>query len=288
MMDIVKEYIVQSISVAANNLRLSSDKIESVAILRNYILNCDNLDEEITKMKTKTDLSKFAIKVGDLYSYIAKSNIDFHKITETFKEQSYNLIMELNILLDQVTPSSLSNILNESKNQEIKVNLANSNIKSEIPSRNEIEIIEAEKSKEVIERDELKEELIMNEVNDSEDFDFAEFEEKILKPIKSLESLLLRLNEQKYTDDEINEFLEIIKSNEELSRDTGFEILAEMHTIFYKGLLLMLEKRLDPDKQIIENMRACLIVIVAVVRGKDVDITNYLNRAEKFGKNITD
>jgi len=287
-MDIVKEYIVQSISSAANNLRLSSDKIESVAILRNYILNCDNLEEEITKMKTKTDLSKFAIKLGILYNYIAKSKLDFLKITDTFKEQSYNLIMELNILLDQVTPASLSIVLNDSKNQEIKVNLANNNIKSEIPFRDEIEIIDSEKSKEVIERDELKEELIMNEVNDSENFDFAEFEEKILKPIKSLESLLLRINEQKYTEDEITEFLEIIKSNEELSRDTGFEILAEMHTTFYKGLLLIMEKRLIPNNLIIENMRACLIVIVAVVRGKDVDITNYLNRAEEFGKNITD
>jgi hypothetical protein len=35
-------------------------------------------------------------------------------------------------------------------------------------------------------------------------------------------------------------------------------------------------------------MRACLIVIVAVVRGKEVDITNYLNRAENFGRQIQD
>jgi len=33
-------------------------------------------------------------------------------------------------------------------------------------------------------------------------------------------------------------------------------------------------------------MRACLIVIVAVVRGKDVDITNYLNKAEDFERKI--
>jgi hypothetical protein len=29
-----------------------------------------------------------------------------------------------------------------------------------------------------------------------------------------------------------------------------------------------------------------LIVIVAVVRGKDVDINNYLNKAEQFGNQI--
>jgi hypothetical protein len=33
-------------------------------------------------------------------------------------------------------------------------------------------------------------------------------------------------------------------------------------------------------------MRASLIVIVAVVRSKDVDITGYLNKAEELGKRI--
>ena len=41
-----------------------------------------------------------------------------------------------------------------------------------------------------------------------------------------------------------------------------------------------------PGKSVVDSIRACLIVIVAVVRGKDVDITRYLNRAEDFGKEI--
>ena len=41
-----------------------------------------------------------------------------------------------------------------------------------------------------------------------------------------------------------------------------------------------------PGHDVIEAMRACLIVIVAVVRGKELDITNYLNRAEAFGREI--
>jgi len=41
-----------------------------------------------------------------------------------------------------------------------------------------------------------------------------------------------------------------------------------------------------PGKDVVDALRACLIVIVAVVKGKEVDITNYLNRAEEFGKRI--
>ena len=53
-----------------------------------------------------------------------------------------------------------------------------------------------------------------------------------------------------------------------------------------KALILIKNKELDPDKETVESMRACLIVIVAVVRGKEVDITTYLNRAEEFGERI--
>jgi len=59
-----------------------------------------------------------------------------------------------------------------------------------------------------------------------------------------------------------------------------------MHKIFSSALDLIKNKELLPIIPVIEGMRACLIVIVALVRGKDVDITLYLNRAENFGKQI--
>jgi hypothetical protein len=59
-----------------------------------------------------------------------------------------------------------------------------------------------------------------------------------------------------------------------------------MHTIISHALLLLGSGEIKPLKEIIESIRACLIVIVAVVRGKEVDITNYLNRAEAFGNKI--
>jgi len=57
-----------------------------------------------------------------------------------------------------------------------------------------------------------------------------------------------------------------------------------MHTIFYTALLSIKDKKIAIDKNLIESLRACLIVIVAVVRGKDVNITNYLNKSENLGK----
>ena len=50
LMDFKKQYIIQAISVAANNLRLSSDKIETVAILKEHFERCENLENEIKKI----------------------------------------------------------------------------------------------------------------------------------------------------------------------------------------------------------------------------------------------
>ena len=75
-----------------------------------------------------------------------------------------------------------------------------------------------------------------------------------------------------------------MKLNAELSSQNGFEILSQMHTIISEGLIHLKNKSLVPSKEVIESIRACLIVIVAVVKSKEIDIKNYLNRAEVFGK----
>jgi len=77
-----------------------------------------------------------------------------------------------------------------------------------------------------------------------------------------------------------------MKTNGEVSEKNGFEIISSMHKILYQALILIKSQELVPGKNVIESMRACLIVIVAVVRGKEVDITNYLNKAEDFERKI--
>ena len=77
-----------------------------------------------------------------------------------------------------------------------------------------------------------------------------------------------------------------MRKHAELSKKVGFEILCNMHLIFAKGIELVLDGEIIADSEVIENLRACLIVIVAIVRSKDVDITNYLTRAENFGKSL--
>jgi hypothetical protein len=59
-----------------------------------------------------------------------------------------------------------------------------------------------------------------------------------------------------------------------------------MHLIIGKTLLLIKNRDMMPGKELINALRACLIVIVALVKNKEVDITAYLHRAEEFGEKV--
>lgn len=292
-MDIPKQYIVQCIVIAANNLRLSSEKIEVVALIREFLNESVNMEEDISSMKKNTFLSKLAIKLGESYQYIAKSKVDFLRLSDKFKEHSHNMVRELSNLLDGITANELRAIFNEMRNKDVKIDLSKMKSKSEIldnqiEQKIQIKKTEAAEEKNVIPEEvvtqKLKEEFILDVEED--EIDFEDFIKIILKPIKEIDSLLKSIESKKYSIDEIIGTMQIVEKNGELSTKIGFDIISEMHYTFAKGLKLLAEEKVNPNNDFIESMRACLIVIVAVVKDKDVDITNYLKKAQVFAKNI--
>lgn len=282
-MDIAKQYIVQCINSAANNLRLSSEKIETVAIIRERLNSAENLFEELKNFKKITELSKLGIKLNEFYNFIETGKIDFLKLSDKFKEHSFNLVRELNYVLDILTPQMTRNLFQRLDDNPIKVDLTKRNKNDENIT---ISIDEESNFPKRSRADELKEAFIFEELNKDDAFNFESYEERVLRPVKELDSFLNRVQRYDYTENEMNSFIKTINDNALLSQKVGFEVLSNMHRIFASGLELINQKKIAPSPNVIESLRSCLIVIVAVVRGKEVDITNYLNRAEGFGKSI--
>lgn len=286
-MGLSKQYIIQCIISAANNLRLSSEKIETVAIIRERLNNTENLTEEIKIFKKITELSKLGIKLGELQNFIENGRIDFIKLSDKFKEHSYSLVREINTVLDVLTPQAARNLFQKYSEASVNVVLtkrpAQSNAETLAQATNlptEIELPRRSRA------DELREAIIFEELNRNTEFNFENYEEKVLRPVKELDAFLNRVMKYEYTQNEINSYIKITNENAELSKKVGFEILSNMHVIFSKGLELIDQKKIAPSSNVVESLRACLIVIVAVIRGKEVDITNYLNRAENFGRTL--
>ncbi len=268
-MDLVKVYLIQSVTTAANNLRLNAQQIEVVGLLRETIINSKDLGAELLLMKKTTELSKLAIRLSEIHSFLTQGKVDFVKISEQFREHSRYLIRDLNQFLENVTPKVYKEAfgkMNNNHHSVLDVELVDrSNLAGELLGQG---VAAPEKKIEV----DLKTEYAK-----------LDFEKKLLSPIKSLDVLLKKIPSGTASDEELKQSAELMKEHAELSSQQGFQMLAKMHEIIAQSLNSILEEKLRVDNTVIESLRACLIVIVAVVKQKDVDITGYLNRAEEFG-----
>ncbi|MDF1612389.1 MAG: hypothetical protein AB1695_06695 [Stygiobacter sp.] len=280
-MDFAKQYIIQCIVTAANNLRLSSEKIETVAIIKERLNDSNDLLEEIKNFKKITELSKLGIKIHEIYNFLDNGKIDFLKLSDKFKEHALSLVRELNLSLDVLTPVNIREVFKRFEPKISNQDAQEFEIKGTYTQIDEIVDV-PKRSK----ADEIKEALIMDDIENSEKLSFDSYQETIIKPIKEIDSFLNRVLKFNFTDGEMNSIIKTIKENGSLSRKMNFEMISDMHTILAKGLELINQKKLAPSINVIESLRACLIVIVALVKNKEVDITNYLTRAENFGKSI--
>ena len=278
-MDLIKQYITQSITIAANNLRLNNQQIEVVALLKQTISKSEYLSDDLINMKKITELSLLAIRLNDIYNALTQNPIDILKISDQFKEHSRYLIKDLGHMLDITTPAVFKTAIEKLNGaivfpkEEIKIDLS-----KRIPEEDPFIKSETE---------EIKETIIFSDDIENEDEELIQkFEPTILGPIKPLDNVLKKISNNEIDYEELIKYAQIMDDNAALSRKIGFEILSGMHRIVSKALILIKNRELMPGKEVIENLRACLIVIVAVVRGKDVDINSYLNKAEEFGNKL--
>ena len=281
-MDLKKQYIIQTLSVAANNLRLSSEKIEVLGLFKETILNSGDLETLIAAMKKITQFSKLAIKLHEIFNYLKLNKIDFLKLSDKFKEHTQLVVKDLNLVLDALTPSSYNEIakkLNESSLNISPVELKDESLTIDFTDRKSLLTDRMKTAR-------IKESYIFEEEENDDQLFFQNFEATILKPVKEIELVLKNLGNGEIKSTELRQYESVMRVNASLSEKFGTEITTEMHNILAKAFRMLQLKEINPEKEMIEAMRACLIVIVALVRNKDIDITYYLNRAEDFGKKL--
>lgn len=274
-MDFTKQYITQCISAAANSLRLTTQQIEIVALLKEEILSSQSLLEDFRLMKKITELSTLAIKLGDIFNYLESGTIDFFKISEVFREHSRNLIRDLSILLESSNPTSFKSALDKMKN--LKSDFNSNDVKS-VPQSN------YSSTQSELESDRLKEKFILEDEN--EDLLLQQYEANILSPIKPFDEFINRIQHNQYEVEEISYYINIFSNNLSSSKKLGFDLIANMNLIIKNTLELIKNRKLNLDKDVVDGLRACLIVTVAIIKNKEIDITNFLNKADQLNRKI--
>jgi hypothetical protein len=277
-MDFIKQYITQCITIAANSLRLTTQQIEIVALLKEEILDSFDLKNDVKAMKKVTELSTLAIKLNNIIDFLENGNIDFLKLSDTFREHSRNLIRDLSILLETTNPTNfklaLDNLIKFKDNDVLK--------SKDYESKRSFATIDTED-----ESDTLKEKFILDVESDEEEILLQQFETSVVSTIKPFDEFLSRIQDGDFEPEEISYYINIFSNNVNHSRRFGFDLIANMNSTLKNCLELVKSKKINVDKELIKDLRACLIVIAAIIRKKDVDISNFLSRAESLSRKIS-
>lgn len=288
-MDFIKDYLIQVLTDCSNKLRLDSSKLEVITLLKEQIYKSESPEVLFRNMKKVTEFAKLAIRLNDIYVYLNTTKIEFRTISKKFEEHSDLLLKDLTPFLDILTgvrfQKAMEKVLFFSGSAVMNPGQVSAIIDFSAPKGSRVTTESLHQNTEEPEPENQDTEIPDDPDHDS-DMTYQQYESRILHPIRGLDEILKALLSGEYNADDLTHYSKLILWNSQIAMKFGTEIVAKMHLIVAKALPMIRDGELKPTKDTIESIRACLIVIVALVRGKGVDIKMYIDRAEEFGKKI--
>jgi len=223
-MEIVKQYICQCITTASNNLRLNSQQIEVVALLREVISESSDVERDIKNMKRITEFSTLAIRLNEIYNFLT-GRVDILKLSDQFKIHSSGLIKDLTHMLDTVTPRSFKAATQKLENLDIHKSTLQFNEKAEVKDNSvvNVDLSKRRSSDDLLERqsESIKEKLILDD--EKEDEEAIRKEQEEIRAAKHAEAEKVRFKLIKVHDD--------IKEEKDTLAKQGIKKLIELGII---------------------------------------------------------
>lgn len=289
-MNFIKDYLIQVLTDCSNKMRLDSSKIEVITLLKEQINKAESPEVLFRNMKKVTEFAKLAIRLNDIYIYLNTTKIDFRNISRKFEEHSELLLKDLAPFLDILTAGrfqkAMEKVLFFTSSGVVGPGQVSAVIDFSAPKGSRISTEEELPKAAEPEKKENDYEMPPEYDQEDDDLSYQQYESRILQPVKGLDEILKALANNEFNPDDLTHYSKLILWNSQIAFKFGTEIVGKMHLIIAKALPMIRDGELKPTKETIESIRACLIVIVALVRNKEVDIKLYIDRAEDFGKKI--
>ncbi len=282
MKDITKTYLEQCFDKALTGIQLKAGQVEIVTKLRELLFKGNNIKGIIERMKKSTELSTFGIKVGEAYAFIEENEIDFSSVSHHFNEHTEKISQTIRNLIESVSWENFQRTIARLNELE----LAEEEGKKEKEEQIEFMLDYKPTENDDEETLEMKKDFILDDEVLIRDISFDEYREKILDSVKKIDELLNNLQENNYNDELLLKCIKTVETNKTLSENHNFEIITKMHGILADSLKLVGRDIVKINNQLIYAMRSCLIVIVAIIKDKKVDITEFLERAEFLGREL--
>jgi hypothetical protein len=117
---------------------------------------------------------------------------------------------------------------------------------------------------------------------------FYEFESNLLQNIKELDDYLGKMNTSSYNEKKGDELITQAYKNLTTAEALGHEVIAKMIKTYWAALLAMRDNKLPATKNEAELIRSTLIIIVALIKDKDIELEPYWENHNYLVNKLTD
>jgi len=117
---------------------------------------------------------------------------------------------------------------------------------------------------------------------------FYEFETSLVDNIKELDDYLGKITTSSYDENREEELITQAYKSLTTAESLGHEVIAKMIKTYWAALLAMRDKKLPATKNEAELIRSTLIIIVALIKDKDIELESYWENHNYLVKKLTD
>jgi len=265
---LTNKFAASVIELAAENIRQRPNKSAITKMFVDFFYSSNDLTRDLQKLKSNTEFARFAIRISEIVSYLNSSEISFLAINSYFRDSALKLAPVLSEIIDRIEAERLRTILNA--------------IKDKVETR-EYKPTEQEDDYPVNDSQSLskiaflnKFPAILSEPNEEE----TNIIREIAIIVKATNEFLDTLRPGDSAD--YKKYSELMRRCSFLTTIIGFDISSRKAILLRKGLEKCSSGEIKITDEIIRQMKSCLIIIIALSRGKKIDLDQYFNRAKEL------
>ncbi len=227
----------------------------------------------------------------DTYEVMTQTDLD-NVPTESSIDESAKGNLELSLFDEEVTDKEIASQMITKSEDNSEIESFSDETEQEIETKSE-----PTTQKEFILREELsdrdgtfhrKGKKNTEERPKTEEEIFYEFETDLVNNIKELDDYLGKITLSSYDEKKEEELITQAYKSLLTAEALGHEVIAKMIKTYWAALLAIRDKKLPSTKNEAELIRSTLIIIVALVKDKDIELESYWDNHNYLVKKLKD
>ncbi len=176
----------------------------------------------------------------------------------------------------------LHEITNENLDKELQEEQNSLNQFEKETTESENSISEEE---EIVEESQLSEQIIKS-MNESNDNLYLDFERLVLDNILEVDEFLSKILTEQVDSEQSLKLIQKAYKSYQLAQELNFDLISELIKVYWLSLVAIRDNKLKPNKEISELIRSTLIILVSLLKQRDVDLEPFIQKHNQLKEKL--